>query len=145
MENALTIHSDGGARGNPGPGACAFIVEQNGRVVTKGSKYLGKVTNNFAEYSGVLLALDWLLNKSPFTNHHSPIIFLMDSELVVRQLTGLYKVKDENLKKLFTEVKKLTTEISSDIIFKNIPREQNKPADLLVNEELDNKASGNFM
>ena len=72
MENALTIHSDGGARGNPGPGACAFIVEQNGRVVTKGSKYLGKVTNNFAEYSGVLLALDWLLNKSPFTNHHSP-------------------------------------------------------------------------
>lgn len=145
MENALTIHSDGGARGNPGPGACAFIVEKNGRVIAKGSKYLGKVTNNFAEYSGVLLALDWLLNKSPFINHHSPIIFLMDSELVARQLTGLYKVKDKNLKELFVEVKTIIKKISSDIVFKNIPREENVHADLLVNEELDNKASGNFM
>lgn len=141
----MIIHSDGGARGNPGPGACAFIVEQNKRVVAKGSKYLGEVTNNFAEYSGVLLALNWLLKKSPFTNYHSPIIFLMDSELVVRQLTGLYKVKDENLKKLFVEVKNITAKISSDIIFKNIPREENKLADFLVNKTLDLKASGNFM
>ena len=141
----LIIHSDGGARGNPGPGACAFIVEKNGRVIAKGSKYLGKVTNNHAEYCGVLLALDWLAKNLSLTNPNQPINFLMDSELVARQLTGLYKVKDKNLKELFTKVKIFTAKISPDIIFKNIPREQNKPADLLVNEELDNKASGNFM
>ena len=65
--------------------------------------------------------------------------------MVARQLTGLYKVKDKNLKELFVEVKTIIKKISSDIVFKNIPREENVHADLLVNEELDNKASGNFM
>lgn len=138
MENALIIHSDGGARGNPGPGACAFIAEEHGHVVDKDSKFLGSVTNNFAEYQGVILALTWVAeNKDRAAS--TKIIFFMDSELVVRQLMGTYKVKDVNLKTLFMRIKKLIAEISLEIVFKNIPREKNKFADSLVNEELDKR------
>lgn len=140
-ETDLTIHTDGGSRGNPGPAACAFVVERNGEVIFKGSKYLGKVTNNFAEYSGVVLALEWFLS-SPFINSELSIInFILDSELVVRQLNGLYKVKDENLQKLFAEVKNLITKNGKKVIFKNVPREENTIADQLVNEELDRNIS----
>ena len=145
MENTLVIHSDGGARGNPGPGACAFVVEKNGRILAKASKYLGNVTNNIAEYSGVLLALNWLIRNLSVIGDVSTITFLMDSELVARQLMGLYKVKDKKLLALSVEVKKLTTKISPNLSFKNISREENKLADFLVNETLDLKASGNFV
>ncbi len=135
-ETSLTIHTDGGSRGNPGPAASAFVVEQNGTLIFKGSKFLGKVTNNSAEYTGVIIALEWLINfniQYPISN----IQFVLDSELIVRQINGLYKVKDENLQKLFAEVKGLITKTGKKIIFKNVPREQNKIADQLVNEELD--------
>ena len=126
----LIIHTDGGSRGNPGPAACAFVVEQNGEVVFRASKYLGKATNNVAEYSGVIIALEWL-------NKESDAVFFLDSELVVKQLNGLYKVKDENLHKLFTQVKILIKQTGKKIIFKHVRREENKIADLLLNQELD--------
>lgn len=136
MKDELTIHTDGGSRGNPGPSACAFVVEENGRVLYKGSKFLGKATNNYAEYSGVILALDWLVSL-PITYHPSSITFFLDSELIVRQINGKYKVKDENLKKLHTEVNNKIGKMAIEISFKNVPREQNKIADRLVNESLD--------
>ena len=126
----LIIHTDGGSRGNPGPAACAFVVEQKGEVVFRASKYLGKATNNVAEYSGVIIALEWL-------NKESDAVFFLDSELVVKQLNGLYKVKDENLHKLFTQVKILIKQTGKKIIFKHVRREENKIADLLLNQELD--------
>ncbi len=135
-DEGVIIHTDGGSRGNPGPAASAFVVEKDAKVIFEGSKYLGNVTNNFAEYTGVIIALEWLVS-SGFTNKNLMVTFLLDSELIVRQLNGQYKVKDENLQKLFAEVKSLINKIGVKIIFKNVPREQNKEADLLVNEELD--------
>jgi len=95
VDNSLIIHTDGGSRGNPGPAACAFDVEQNGKEIFHQSKFLGTATNNFAEYSGVINALDWLMNN----NIYPQVNFYLDSELVVRQINGIYKVKDENVKK----------------------------------------------
>ncbi len=134
----LVIHTDGGSRGNPGPAASAFVVERGSEMVFQGSKYLGKATNNFAEYTGVLIALDWILSSGVIED--SQINFVLDSELVVKQINGLYKVKDINLQKLFMEVKSLINRTGKKIIFSNVPRNQNKLADLLVNEELDSNS-----
>ena len=137
MQNEpITIHTDGGSRGNPGPAACAFVAEENGFEIFKSSKYLGNTTNNVAEYSGVILALEWLVKHQSTTNNSS-VTFLLDSELVVKQINALYKVKDENLRNLFFEVLTLMKKFKGNISFKHIPREKNKIADLLVNQELD--------
>lgn len=130
----LVIHTDGGARGNPGPAACAFVVEKENKIIFKGSSFLGKTTNNIAEYQGVLLALQWITKNF---KEISEIVFYLDSELVVRQLTGVYKIKNENLIKVSNDVKVLLQKIPPKVIFKNVPRSQNKKADTLVNEELD--------
>lgn len=134
--NEVSIHTDGGARGNPGPAASAFVVEKNNSVLTQGSKYLGTATNNVAEYQGVVLALDWLTQEKNKGNIFNAIFFL-DSELVVKQITGVYKVKDENLKTLHLKIIKVIQSYPTKILFKNIPRIQNKIADGLVNKELD--------
>ena len=136
MEEALVIHTDGGARGNPGPAAAAFVIEHRGRVLHSDSKFLGNATNNFSEYQGVLLALGWILaNRSKIPS--APLIFYLDSELIVRQLMGVYKVKDENLRKLFLEVNSLIKQLKTKAVFNSVPRSKNKVADFLVNQELD--------
>lgn len=139
MDDRIEIYSDGGARGNPGPGACAFIIKSDGKIIAQDSKYLGSVTNNFAEYSGVLLALNYLLQTPIIQSTNQPINFYMDSELVARQINGHYKVKNPALKKINEEVKELLGKTGLKIVFKNIPRGKNKNADLLVNQELDLK------
>lgn len=131
-----TIFSDGGARENPGPAACAFVcISKTGSVVHKGSKYLGNATNNFAEYSGVILALTWMNQTTE--SFADPVTFNLDSELVVNQINGKYKVKEETLKKLMLIIRNLLGKAKTKIIFKSIPREKNKLADYLVNEEMD--------
>lgn len=139
MESKIEIYSDGGARGNPGPGACAFVIKSGGKIIAQDSKYLGSVTNNFAEYSGVLLALNYILEKPISRSTSQAINFYMDSELVVRQLNGHYKVKNNSLRKINEEVKNLLVRINGNIIFENVPRIKNKDADGLVNQELDQK------
>ena len=109
---AIDVYTDGGSRGNPGPAACAFVVMNAGRIIASGSKFLGTVTNNVAEYNGVILALAWLMANSELTN--KDIVFHLDSELVVKQLTGLYKVKEEHLKELVASVKNMIANISLD-------------------------------
>ena len=126
----IIIHTDGGARGNPGPAACAFVAEVGDKIIEKRSRYLGVATNNYAEYQGLILAMQWLPAKSQ-------IFFYLDSELVVKQLTGLYKVKNQNLKKLNDEIMGIVKEKQLTVVFKNIPREKNTIADALVNKELD--------
>lgn len=133
----LTIHTDGGSRGNPGPAASAFVVEKGGMEIYKGAKYLGIQTNNFAEYTGVLLALNWLKSYQINSSKALVVNFFLDSELVVKQINGLYKVRDAGLKSLFDQVKVHISSLSINVTFRNIPREQNKEADLLVNQELD--------
>jgi ribonuclease HI len=134
QKDQIVIYTDGGSRGNPGPAACAFVVEKNGRAVFKNSKFLGKATNNFAEYSGVILALKWLNENKP---KDTSIVFYLDSELVVKQINAVYRVKDEGLRNLFFEALTLMKKLGGNFIFKHIPREKNKIADLLVNVELD--------
>ncbi len=136
MEQIVKVNTDGGARGNPGPGAGAFVVETDGKIIHKDSGYLGKVTNNTAEYAAVLMALNWL-NKNQKIFEEKKIIFYLDSELIVRQINGIYKVRDENLKKLNIQILILLKNFRQKIFFKNIPRSENKMADFLVNQRLD--------
>jgi len=135
MKNGeITIHTDGGSRGNPGPAACAFVAERDEKEIYKANKFLGKATNNFAEYHGVILAMDWLLEN---VTSQTKINFYLDSELIVRQLNGVYKIKDGVLKKLSSEIFEKIKKYSGEIIFLNVRREQNGTADFLVNECLD--------
>lgn len=135
MSKAIVIYCDGGARGNPGPAASAFVVlDDSGEVLTKKGFFLGKTTNNVAEYKAVIFALHDIKNKPV---KPEMINFFLDSELVVKQLTGFYKVKDKNLQQLVIEIKNLEKELNVLINYQAIPREKNKIADFLVNETLD--------
>lgn len=133
----MEIYSDGGARGNPGPSACAFVVFDGGKIIETGSANLGVGTNNQAEYGGVILALEWAKKDLRFNSKNLSVNFFVDSELIAKQINGLYKVKDLTLKSLCAKVKGLLDEIPAKIIFQNIPRSKNKMADFLVNETLD--------
>ena len=136
QEDCLIIHTDGGSRGNPGPAACAFSVEHEGEVIFEQSKFLNTATNNVAEYNAVILALQWLVsgeNKLPGKS----ILFLLDSELVVKQLNNVYKIKKTELQILNQEIRDLINQINKQIVFRNVPRDKNKIADALVNKELD--------
>lgn len=134
----LLIYCDGGSRGNPGPAASAFVVfDSNHHLLYQRGFFLGTATNNQAEYQAVIEALKWL--TSQVTNNQLTINFYLDSELVVRQLTGVYKIKDESLKNKFLEIKNLLGKLDQLKIFNfyHVPRGQNKSADLLVNQTLD--------
>lgn len=136
MSNIMTFYSDGGARGNPGPAAYAFVVYLNKKRIYKESNVLGITTNNFAEYSGVINAMKWLcLNIDKFV--FEKVIFNLDSELVVRQMTGKYKIKNQTLKNLTIKIKELQRIVNKEIEYKSIRREDNKEADSLVNITLD--------
>lgn len=132
----LTIFSDGGSRGNPGDAASAYAVYENKTLIQSDAKYLGKTTNNVAEYNGVILALEYIVeNKTK-----EEIKFCMDSELVVKQLNGLYKVKNKDLIELSRKVKKIIYDNNLIINFVHVPRAQNAFADKLVNEKLDDSS-----
>jgi len=134
----MRIHTDGGARGNPGPAACAFVAtDENGSLIHQQGFYLGVATNNQAEYQAVIEALKWLSQQT--TKDQQPIAnFYLDSQLVVNQLKGLFKVKDENLKIKKFEILDLITNYKLKIKnFAYVPRSQNAAADLLVNQTLD--------
>ena len=132
--NQLTINCDGGARGNPGPAASAFVVtDENGGPIYQQGFYLGVATNNQAEYHSVILALQWLSAN----NTLEEINIFLDSVLVVSQINGLFKIKNPNLRNLLFKIRELESEIKSKIIYSQIPREQNSEADLLVNQTLD--------
>ncbi len=134
MQKELIIYCDGGSRGNPGPAASAFIVFSDGEIIHQQSKYLGITTNNFAEYSAVLLALSW-------TGTNLSITFYLDSELVTKQINGDYKIKNDKLKNLHTDILEIIKTKKLITKFINIPREKNKIADRAVNKELDKKIS----
>jgi len=134
MQNNLFVYCDGGARGNPGPAAAAIVIEKDGKVIHKESKYLGRGTNNEAEYSGVILGLEWVSKNITGTEK---ITFILDSQLVANQLSGKFKVKNENLRNRYFTAKTLEKKISVGIIYESVSRERNKIADFLVNKELD--------
>lgn len=135
MKNGiLKIFCDGGARGNPGPAASSFVVDDEGKIIYSASRFLGKGTNNVAEYQAVIMALRWL-KRAP--GNYSKVVFYLDSELIKQQLIGEYKVKDKKLKPLFGKVKNLEKEVDKDISYHLLPRNKNRLADFLVNKTLD--------
>ncbi len=133
----LIIYGDGGSRGNPGPAAAAFVVHEDGRVLHEEGFFLGETTNNVAEYTCVIKALEWMNQESRIKNQESRIIFYLDSELVVKQLMGIYKIKSKNLIPLARKIKEMENDLAIKIKFVNVPREKNTEADLLVNQTLD--------
>lgn len=137
----ITIYTDGGARGNPGPAAAgAVFVNEKKQPFKKLSQYLGdKMTNNEAEYHAVIFALKkfkQLFGKKVAKT--STITLKSDSELLVKQLKGKYKIKEPNIQDLFIQLWNLTLDFEK-VKFRHVPREKNKGADFLVNEALDNK------
>lgn len=127
----LKVYADGGARGNPGPAACAFVVyDAAGNLRDKRGKFLGGMTNNEAEYHGVIEALTALADPE--------LAFYLDSQLIVSQLNGLWKVKESRLRELLFKIRQL--ENGRQITYTYVPREQNRMADALVNETLDGKS-----
>lgn len=129
--NEYKLFSDGGARGNPGPSASAYLLYENNKIIEFDSKFLGNSTNNIAEYTALLIGLEYVVKKNI-----KEITCFLDSELVVKQLKGEYKVKHENLKPIFEKISKLICQFSK-IEFVHIERSKNFFADKLVNITLD--------
>jgi ribonuclease HI len=126
---------DGASRGNPGEAGCgAVILDENGAVVKELSRYLDRTTNNVAEYEGLLMGLESLLQLGA-----KKIVVKSDSQLLVRQLNSEYRVKDEKLKVLFERAKNLLRQFESCRIV-HIRREMNKLADRLANRGIDDAA-----
>lgn len=134
----INIFTDGGSRGNPGPAAVGVYIEGDGKVLAQIGKRIGENTNNFAEYSAVLQALDFLLQNIDLLDESSKINFFMDSQLIYSQIVGLYKIKSKSLSELLFKVKEKEKTLRISVSYSYIPREQNKKADKLVNMALDN-------
>lgn len=128
----IEAYCDGGSRGNPGHSAWGFVIKQNGRIIAEEKAYIGIATNNFAEYTAVIEALTWL--KDHYQG--SDLIFYLDSKLVAFQLSGLYKIKNANIRSLVVAIKTLEPSFGQ-IRYHHVPRDQNKQADALVNLALD--------
>lgn len=141
MTNNFTIHADGGSRGNPGPsGAGAMIRDELGNSVGSVSRFLGIRTNNFAEYEAVILALETLAKLVPKKKRAATEVAVkMDSELVVKQMQGVYKVKHPVLKEQQARLAHIAA--GFDIVsFTHVPRAENSDADALANAAMDRGA-----
>ncbi|MDD5010815.1 MAG: phosphoribosylglycinamide formyltransferase [Phycisphaerae bacterium] len=132
MVEAITIYTDGGSRGNPGPAAGAFIIcDPAGKQICAEAKFLPEATNNIAEYTALVEAL-----RKAVSLDAKKVKIFSDSELMVKQINGEYKVKNENLRELYNQCLDLLAQIKSRHIT-HIPREKNKLADKLVNRAID--------
>jgi len=136
MGLVLKIYTDGASRGNPGPSACAFVIFANGEKLAEKSFFLGKKTNNESEYEAILRALKFLESKN-FIKRLRRIYFYSDSELVVKQLKGIYKIREKRLARYAVLIKSFQNKLKIPINFFLIKRNKNFKADNLVNQELD--------
>ncbi|MBU0535164.1 MAG: ribonuclease HI family protein [Patescibacteria group bacterium] len=128
----LILYTDGGARGNPGPGAIGVVIKNlKGEVVKEIGKNIGKSTNNEAEYKAIIAGLESCLEKGA-----SELECYLDSQLVVSQLKGEFKVKNTKLKNLWAQTKNIEKNFK-EVLYIHIPREKNHLADKIVNEVLD--------
>lgn len=131
------MRCDGGSRGNPGPGAFGFVLaDPGGDEIEARGEFLGTVTNNVAEYRSLIAGLEAAIA------HAVPMLAVcMDSELVIRQMTGQYKVKNAGLKPLHLEAKSVAAKLAK-VTWSSVAREHNQRADELVNEALDRAMQG---
>jgi ribonuclease HI len=136
-ETHLIAHTDGGARGNPGPAGYGVVIhDSKGNKVAALSRYLGKQTNNFAEYQALIAALEYAVEHGP-----KAIKVISDSELLVRQIKGIYKVKEPTLRDLHARAKGLTSQLEWFEI-EHVLRGHNREADELANAAMDKGAGG---
>jgi ribonuclease HI len=133
MTKHLTLYSDGGSRGNPGPAAAAFLALENGEVVKADSRFLGVRTNNQAEYEALISALDYAFNAGA-----EEVTCYLDSELVGRQMKGEYSVKNLEMRRLYLKAHALRVRFKK-AEFYNVARTNSfiQKADALVNKTLD--------
>lgn len=133
---AARANVDGGSRGNPGPAGYGVRIEHENGTVTELKESLGLATNNVAEYSGLIAALRWAAANGISTLH-----VCADSELLVKQMRGEYRVKSPGLQPLHEQARTLVRQIG-DVTFEHVRREFNKDADRLANEAMDEAAAG---
>ena len=129
----LTIFTDGGARGNPGPAGIGIVIKENGKTVKEYGEYIGETTNNQAEYRALISALETARNMKA-----EEVNIFMDSELIVKQIKGQYKIKHPDLAPLFLKLHNLRSGFKRFTV-SHIRREKNKEADALVNKAIDEK------
>lgn len=129
----VIIYTDGAARGNPGPAAFAYVISREGQADIEESGCLGSATNNVAEYTALVRALTHALSLGA-----THALLHSDSELLVKQMNGEYRVKHADLKPLYLEAKRLAGQIGA-VTIRHVRREQNSRADELCNEALDNR------
>lgn len=127
----LTIHIDGAARGNPGPAAFGVVISRDGQLLAEEKQFIGKTTNNVAEYVALLYALRRALQFGARRLH-----IFSDSELLVRQMTGVYQVRDAKLRQLYEQAQELIGQFD-EVQLTHVPRKQNRRADKLCNQALD--------
>jgi len=131
----LTLRTDGASRGNPGPAAAGVVIERaDGTTVAEGQRVLGELTSNQAEYRALILGLRAVARYAP-----AAVCVCLDSELVVKQMAGEYRVKDEALRPLYAEASALARALPS-VTFTHVPRARNARADALANAALDEAA-----
>lgn len=132
MMKKLIINTDGGARGNPGPAGIGVVIrDESETIIFEHGAYIGDQTNNFAEYSALIKALETARDLGG-----TDLLVRMDSELIVKQMQGLYKIKEPTLQGLASQVLKLKSNFKS-VVFTHVRREFNKDADRMVNQALD--------
>lgn len=132
------IFTDGGSRGNPGESACAFVVTSSGQEIFSQGKYLGIGTNNEAEYAGLLTSLTWVVQQD--LSGVQKIEWFTDSQLMRSQVARLWKIKEPRLQQLVNQVWDMQAKLRAqqkELSIAYVPREENKAADLLVNQTLD--------
>lgn len=132
MSKVLVINTDGGSRGNPGPAGIGVVIKsETGETIYSHGGYIGVNTNNVAEYSALIKALEESINLGG-----TDLKINMDSELIVKQMQGAYKIKEPTLQELAQQVFKLLNHFNS-YTFTHVRREFNKEADAMVNQALD--------
>lgn len=128
----ITMYADGGARGNPGPaGSGAVLYDSDGKEIAALQKFLGKTTNNVAEYTAVIIGLEEAKKRNA-----EEVRVYMDSQLVVRQMSGEYRVRQPHLQALYGKIQALLPAFTK-VTFQHVPREKNERADELANAAMD--------
>lgn len=139
----IDIYTDGGSLNNPGEAAYAYIIYQNNKIIFKDNKRIGIASNNFAEYTALIKALEkvkeLLNNTTTLCSNVVKINLYSDSALMVNQLNGFFKVKHANMRDFVIKARILESEIKIPIKYVNIPREKNTEADKLVKQALEVK------
>lgn len=140
--NKVQIFTDGGSRGNPGPaGIGVQVIDSHQKVVFTAAEYIGRATNNEAEYKAFLKSLEWLQEYIK-TETVERVEWFLDSKLVVEQIQKNWKIKDARMRKFAQQSWKILEEIKVDYTMTHVRREKNKAADALVNQALDAAVAG---